>query len=93
MMTGIVNGTQVTDEILLIGSIMIEFPILMVLLSRILQYKINRWLNIIIGVITIASTVSRNIQDLDDIFFKIIEVIALSFIVWYAWKWRKSDVY
>ncbi|NES99308.1 MAG: hypothetical protein F6K62_23710 [Sphaerospermopsis sp. SIO1G2] len=62
----------------------------MVLLSRILKYRINRWLNISIGVITIAFTVSKNIQDLDDIFFMIIEVLALSFIVWYAWKWRNS---
>ena len=45
MMTGIVNGNQVTEQVMLIGAFMVEIPILMVLLSRILNYRINRWAN------------------------------------------------
>ncbi len=34
MMTGVVNGNQVTEQVMLIGAFMVEIPILMVLLSR-----------------------------------------------------------
>ena len=90
-MTGIVNGTQVTDQVLLAGGIMVEIPISMVLLSRILQYRVNRWANIIAGAVTIAFVVSIGPKDLDDMFFATVEVISLLLIVWCAWKWRKQE--
>ena len=89
MMTGIVNGNQVTEQVMLIGAFMVEIPILMVLLSRILNYKINRWANIIIGAVTIALVIGMGQKDLDDIFFATVEVMALSAIIWLAVKWRK----
>ena len=89
MMTGIVNGTQVTDQVLLAGGIMVEIPISMVLLSRILQYKLNHWANIIAGAITIVFVIGIGPKDLDDMFFATVEVIALSLIIWCAWRWRK----
>ena len=91
MMTGIVNGTQVTDELLLVGGIMIEIPISMVLLSRVLKYRLNRWANIITAAINIAFIISTGAKDLDDIFFATIEIVALLLIIWYAWNWRKQE--
>ncbi|NET81765.1 MAG: hypothetical protein F6J94_07290 [Moorea sp. SIO1F2] len=91
IMTGIVNGTQVTDGMLLVGSIIVEIPISMVLLSRILNYRLNRWANMIAGAITIAFVIGIGPKDLDDMFFSTIEVLSLSLIVWYAWKWHKQD--
>ena len=89
IITGVVNGTQVTEQVMLIGAVMVEIPILMVLLSRVLNYRINRWANIIIGAITIALVIAMGQKDLDDLFFATVEVIALSVIIWVAWKWRK----
>ena len=89
MMTGIVNGNQVTEQVMLIGAFMVEIPILMVLLSRILNYRINRWANIIIGAVTIALITAMGQKDLDDIFFATVEVMALSAIIWLAVKWRR----
>ena len=89
IITGVVNGTQVTEEVMLIGAIMVEIPIVMVFLSRILDYRINRWANIIIGAITIALVIGMGQKDLDDLFFATVEVISLSVIVWLAWKWRE----
>ncbi len=89
IMTGVVNGNQVTEQVMLIGGIMVEIPILMVLLSRILDYRINRWANIIIGAMTIALVIGMGQKDLDDLFFATVEVISLSVIVWLAWKWRE----
>ena len=86
MMEEIITLTPVSEQMMLIGGIMMEIPILMVLLSRILDYRINRWVNIIIGAITIALVIGMGTKDLDDIFFATIEVIALSAIIWLAVK-------
>jgi hypothetical protein len=92
MMTGTVNSVQVTEGTLLIAGVMLEIPIAMVPLSRILNYSVNRWANIIVGIFTIASVVINNTApDLDDIFFAAIEVVSLTLIVWYAWKWPKPE--
>ena len=89
IMTGIVNGVQITEELMLLGGIMAEVPISMVLLSRVLNYRINRWANIFAGTITIAMIINNGVKDLDDIFFTAIEVVALILIVWCAGKWKK----
>ena len=54
MMTGTVNGVQVTEGFLLLGAIVVEIPIAMVLLSRVLKYRVNRWTNFIASILTIA---------------------------------------
>jgi hypothetical protein len=86
VMTGSVNGVQMTEGFLLLGGMMLEIPIAMVLLSRVLPYRANRWANIIAGPIAIALVVVGAPSDLDDMFFAIIEVVSLLLIVWYAWK-------
>ncbi len=91
IMTGIVNGVQITEELLLLGGIMAEVPISMVLLSRVLKYRVNRWANIIAGAITMAFVINNGARDLDDVFFAAIEVAALALIVWCAWKWRRQE--
>ena len=68
IMTGIVNGVQITEELMLLGGIMAEVPISMVLLSRVLNYRINRWANIFAGTTTIAMIINNGVKDLDDIF-------------------------
>lgn len=90
IMTGIVNGVQITEELMLLGGIMAEVPISMVLLSRVLKYRINRWANIIAGSITIAMIINNGVKDLDDIFFAAIEIVALALIIWCAWKWGRQ---
>lgn len=89
MIEEIITGTPVSEQMMLIGGIMMEIPILMVLLSRILDYGINRWANIIIGAVIIALVISMGQKDLDDLFFASVEVIALSAIIWLAVKWRE----
>ena len=91
VMTGFVNGTQMTQGLLLLGAIMIEIPIAMVLLSRILKYRVNRWANIIAGAITTAIVIFNVSTDLDNIFFSTIGVVAMSLIVWCAWRWPKQE--
>ena len=87
-----VNSVQPTEGLFLAAAIMLEIPIAMVLLSRILKYGINRWINIITGSLTILLTVINNTApDLDDIFFATIEIAAALLIIWYAWSWQQQE--
>lgn len=90
MMTGIVNGVQLTEETMLLAGILWEIPIAMVLLSTVLEYRVNRLANIIGGAITIVIIITNGARDLDDVWFFAIGVSTLSLIIWYAWKWPNS---
>ena len=91
IMSGVINGTKITEELLLIGFVLVEIPISMVLLSRIQKYRINRWANIIASIVTIAVTASALPGDLDDRAFAAVEIAALVAIIWFAWKWSEQD--
>lgn len=84
---GYVDGQKITEGLIFIGAIIVEIPIAMVLLSRILKYKINRRVNMVAAVITIAVTLSSVPKVPADIFFDVVEVVALLAIVWFSWKW------
>jgi len=91
VMTGTVGGVQLSQEVLLLGAVVLEIPIAMALLSRVLSYRVNRWANIIAGAMTIAIVLFNMSADLDNIFFSTIGVVAMSLIVWYAWRWHKQQ--
>ena len=86
MMTGVVNGIEITDELMLFGGILAEIPIAMVLLSKILNNRANKWINSAASMITMFVLLSGiRSADLDDVFFLIIEVVALIAIIRIAW--------
>ena len=41
-------------QLMLIGAVMGQLGIAMIVLSRVLKYGINRWVNIVVGIVTIA---------------------------------------
>ena len=89
----IVTGSmpvQITQELMLGMALIIEIPIVMIFLSRVLKYSANRWANIVAGVITILFVVIGGSLILHYIFFAAIEVVCLLLIIWYAWKWPKQ---
>ena len=87
MMKGVVNGVLITEELMLLGGFLAEIPILMVLLSRILPDKANKWANVIASVITMLVLLSGlTSADMDDMFFLLIEVVAFIAIIVIAWK-------
>ena len=93
LMTGTVGGLELTQGFLLGAAILMEIPIAMVLLSRLLKYSINRWANIIAGVImTVVQILSLFVgtPTMYYIFFSIIEITTTLAIVWLAWTWKKG---
>ncbi|HMB45986.1 MAG TPA: DUF6326 family protein [Candidatus Methanoperedens sp.] len=95
-MTGNVGGIQITQEFFLGAAILMEIPIAMVLLSRVLKYRANRWTNIVTGstmtVVQFSSLFFGSSPTIYYIFFSIIEISCTSLIVWYAWKWTNLEV-
>lgn len=84
-------GFDLTQGLLLVFSILLEIPIAMIFLSRVLKYRVNRWANIIAGAITILFVIGGGSTTLSYIFFATIEVVCMSLIIWYAWKWPKLE--
>jgi hypothetical protein len=80
----------ITQKFLLIAGILMEIPIAMILLSRVLKYKANRVANIIAGsIMTILqiSSLFLGTASLHYIFFSVIEISCTAFIVLYSVRW------
>jgi MFS family permease len=93
-LTGSVNGIHLTQGFLLGAGILIEIPIAMVLLSRVLRYKANRWANIVAGSVMTAVQILTLVLTPPlayYIFFSILEIGCTAFIVWYAWTWPRPE--
>lgn len=75
-----------TGTTLVAFSILLEVPIAMTLLSRILNDKAIRWVHTIAVPITILFVVLGGSTHPHYIFFATIEVVAMSLTVWLAWK-------
>ncbi len=84
---------DITQTWALSAMIMMTIPSLMVLLSLILKAKVNRWTNIILGILHIAIAIGNVIGETWAyyIFGGVVEVVLLSLIVWTAWKWPKQE--
>jgi hypothetical protein len=92
-LTGTVNGIAFTPGFLLGVAILISIPITMVLLSRVLNYRANRWANIAAAsVMTAVQTASLFVGWPAPyyLYLSIIEITCTVLIVGYAWKWREE---
>ena len=96
LMDPIKHGSiELTEGFLLGGSIYMMIPISMVLLSRILKYRANRWASIIAGTImtiTLTLTLFVAVPTMYYAFFTAIEIACTSLIVWLAWKWHNPEM-
>jgi hypothetical protein len=76
---------------MLFGAVMGNLSIAMIILSRVLKYGINRWVNIIVGIVTIAYIWSGMSSYPHYIFIASVETLCLLLIVWFAWTWRNVE--
>ena len=85
------NGTQASAELLLAAGIILELAIAMIVLSRFLGMRVNRWANMTVASIFILTTIGFNLApDLDDLFFAAMEMIGLISIIVIAWRWKSA---
>jgi len=75
--------------IMAIAALITNIPILMIYLSRVLKYKLNRILNIVAAIVTAIYIVGGASLFPHYIIIAGIELVFLAMIIISAWKWRK----
>ena len=89
----LLGGFDVSDSVMLMAAIMIEIPIAMIVLSRVLPNKINWIVNIVVAILTIGIEIMNNLNpDLDNMFFITAELIGFVAIIVISLRWRSRLV-
>jgi hypothetical protein len=94
ILEGKIGDVALTQHFLLIFAIIMEIPMLMILGSRFLKYKINRILNIFATVFLIIIQLGSLVVDsctLHYYFISMIEIGTCIIIFWIALRW-KNDI-
>ncbi len=93
IMAGVVWEFRITEAFLLVGLASVTIPALMVFLSVALPAKVNRWTNIIAAAVYIPFSLFNLAGEarMFMIFGALVEVVLLSLVIWYAWKWPATD--
>lgn len=97
---GIINGIiagnvaifQINQVFLFLTTLYIMIPSIMVFLSLVLKPNLNRWTNILIGIVYIVTIFGSCIGEtwVFYLFGSIVEILLLLLIIWYAWNWPKQ---
>lgn len=87
IMTGRFNGMEITEELMLLGGIVVSVPISMVLFSILLARRILRPLTLVAAVVTTVTMVPPAPMDLDDLYHLGLQMMAMFAILWTAWHW------
>jgi hypothetical protein len=93
---GYAGGFAITPGFLVGAAVLMEIPIGMILLSRVLRsHRANRWANIgagaVMTVVQVASLFAGTGPAPYYVFFSIIEILCTALIVWYAWRWVSPE--
>lgn len=94
ILNGGFDGISFTEPFLLFFSVLLEIPILMVILSFLLERKINKPLNMIAAIIMIIIQVGSLVSGentMHYIFFSGIELIILLVIIVLSVNWKRSN--
>lgn len=83
-MTGQAGSLRITQEILLVFAVLLEIPVAMIFLSRVLNDRANRSANIVASVVTIVFVIGGGTLNLHYVFFAAVEVACLVLIIRYA---------
>jgi hypothetical protein len=94
MMEGFMGPFPVTQGSLLSASILMMIPAGMVFLSLTLKLAVNRWLNIIMGILYTFVNIGNLMGETWAFYisFGIVEILLTILIVGFAWKWRPREL-
>ena len=96
LVEGQLEGVQFTQTILFGAAVLMAFPSFMILLSLTLKAKVNRLVNIIIGIFHIFVLLGTQFVGEGQVWlywrlYELLEVLFLVLIIWTAWKWPSAD--
>jgi len=93
---GHLEGVQFTQSLLFGAAVLMALPSFMVLLSLILKARVNRLVNIIVGIFHILILIGTQFVGEGETWFywrfnELLEALFLVLIIWTAWKWPASE--
>ena len=93
IMAGKIATFQIDQVFLFSVTLYMLIPSIMVFLSLVLKPKVNRWTNIIVGILYFVMNLASCIGETWAfyIFGSIVESLLLLLIIWYAWKWPRKE--
>ena len=97
MTTGTIGNEKLTQVTIVSFALWWIIPLSMAFLTQILKWSLNRWLNLIIGLICALGTIFYFISNLVTGWFTVANFLILMFmfvitvlITWHAWKFPKE---
>lgn len=78
-------------QLMLVGAVMGQIGIAMIVLSHVLKYGVNRWANIVAGIVTMAYIWGGMASYPHYIFIAAVETLCLLLIIGLAWTWRNVE--
>jgi len=98
LIAGELAGMQITPELMLVMAILFLIAPVMAFLSLTLKDSINRWANIIVGIVftglglitTIEYLAKQSAYSAYAILIEIVGIVVTALIVWYAWKSKQK---
>lgn len=92
IIAGMMGPFPVTQQGLLSAAILMAIPSVMVFLSLALKANVNRWVNIILGLLYTLVNISNLIGESWAYYIAagIVEIVLTLLIVWSAWHWPKQ---
>jgi len=95
IIAGEVEGMKIGPELLLLLAILLLVPLVMAFLSLTLKDSINRWANIILGIVYTGGALTDlpvyiAKPSAHGILMWLSALVASALIVWYAWKSKQK---
>ena len=92
----VLSGEIALNQVsLFFAALLMAIPIFMIFLSLALPAKVNRWVNIIAGIVYAVVLVLVNLSPGETwayyAFYEILEAVFIALIVWHAWKWPRQE--
>ena len=93
ILAGKVADFEINQVFLLLTAVSMVIPIVMIFLSLVLKPKVNRWANIIVGIIYTVFVIVFMIGDGWAYYYlySVVEIVMTLLIVWNAVKWPKQE--
>ncbi len=96
VIAGELGGVEISQTFLFSMALMMAIPIVMVFLSLTLKAKVNRWVNIVLGIFHIGIMVTATLVVQAETWayyalYMFFEAVFIALIIGHAWKWPKQE--
>ena len=96
LVEGQLEGVQFTQTLLFGAAVLMAFPSFMVLLSLTLKARVNRLVNIVVGIFHIFVLLGTQFVGESETWFywrinELLQALYLALIIWTAWKWPTTE--